>query len=99
MYCNVCKVKVTYIAMYKVAVTYMFQLKLLILFVIYKVYKNKNSIILQTTNGRSMISAHCAVCGSMKKIFTNEHVGKALLCSLGLKIPSDKAPILNDIFF
>ena len=46
-----------------------------------------------------MISAHCAVYGSMKNIFTNEHVGKALLCSLGLKIPSDKAPILNDIFF
>ena len=46
-----------------------------------------------------MISAHCAVRGSMKNIFTNEHVGKALLCSLLLKIPSDKTPILNDIFF
>ena len=46
-----------------------------------------------------MISAHCAVYGSMKNIFTNEHVGKALFYSLGLKIPSDKAPILNDIFF
>ena len=54
---------------------------------------------LETKNGRLMLSAKCAICGSTKSRFAKEQKAKGLLSNLGLKTPLIKIAILADILF
>ena len=46
-----------------------------------------------------MILSKCAICGSKKSRFIKDQEGKGLLISLGVRTPSSKVPILDDILF
>ena len=52
-----------------------------------------------TSNGRVMILAKCAICGSKKSRFIKNQEAKGLLCKLAIKTPLSKVPILGDILF
>ena len=52
-----------------------------------------------TSNGRVMILAKCAICGSKKSRFIKNQEAKGLLSNLGIKTPLSKVPILGDILF
>ena len=52
-----------------------------------------------TSNGRVMILAKCAICGSKKSRFIKNQEAKGLLCKLRVKTPLSKVPILGDILF
>ena len=54
---------------------------------------------LQTKNGRTMLSSKCAVCGSKNSRFMKEQEAKRILSGLGLKTPLSKIPLLVDILF
>ena len=58
-----------------------------------------NSIILKTTNGKTMIFSTCAICGSKKSKFIKEQQAKGLLSNLGIRTPLNKIPLLGDILF
>ena len=45
------------------------------------------------------MQSKCAVCGSKKSRFVKEQKSKALLSSLGLKIPLNKIPLFSNILF
>ena len=60
---------------------------------------NLNSKILQTKSGIIIMQSKCAVCGSKKSRFVKEQKAKALLSSLGLKIPLNKIPLFSNILF
>ena len=67
-----------------------------------KCKKNTESInpkVLKTTNGKTMISSKCAICGSKKSKFIKEQQAKGLLSNLGIRTPLNKIPLLGDIFF
>ena len=61
--------------------------------------KNANSKVLKIKNGRPMLSSKCAVYRSKKSRFIKEQETKALLSSLGLKIPLNKILMLGHILF
>ena len=73
--------------------------------------KNAESInpkVSKTTNGKWMILSKCAICGSKKSKFirskelgstVKEQQAKGLLSNLGLRIPLNKIPVLEDILF
>ena len=52
-----------------------------------------------TSNGRVMILAKCAICGSKKSRFIKNQEAKGLLSNLGLRTPLSKVPILGNILF
>ena len=60
---------------------------------------NLNSKILQRKGGIIIMQSKRAVCGSKKSRFVKEQKGKALLSSLGLKIPLNKIPLFSNILF
>ena len=56
--------------------------------------------VLKTKNDRKMLLSKCAICGNKKLRFLKEQEIKALLSSLGIKIPLlSKMPILGDALF
>ena len=57
------------------------------------------SKMLETKSGGTMLSLKCAVCDSKKSRFVKEQEAKRLLGSLGLKTPSNKILLLDDILF
>ena len=61
--------------------------------------ENINPKVSNTSNGRIMILSKCAICGSKKSRFVKDQEGKGLLISLGVRTPSSKVPILDDILF
>ena len=54
---------------------------------------------LETKNGGTMLSQKCDVCDSKKSRIVKEQEAKRLLGSLGLKTPSNKILLLDDILF
>ena len=53
----------------------------------------------KTNKGKTMILSKCAICGSKKwRIIKNQEENK-ILSNLGLKTPSNKIPLLDDILF
>ena len=61
--------------------------------------KNIDSKMLETKNGRLMLSSKCAMCGSKKLRFMKEQEAEGMLSNLGLKTPLSKIPLLGDILF
>ena len=61
--------------------------------------KNIDSKMLETKNGRLMLSLKCAICGSKKSRFMKEQEAKEFLSNIGLKTPLSKIPILHDVLF
>ena len=52
----------------------------------------------RTKNGRIILLPKFTLCGHKKSIFIKEQEAKGLLSILGLKTPSNKIPLLDDIF-
>ena len=44
-----------------------------------------------------MILSKCAICGSKKSRFIKKQEASRILCSLGLKTPLNKIPLLGDL--
>ena len=61
--------------------------------------QNIDSKVLETKNGRLMLSRKCAICGNKISKFLKEQQAKGLLSNLGLKAPLSKIPLLGDILF
>ena len=59
--------------------------------------ENINPGVSNASNGRTMISSKCAVCGSKKSRFIKNQEAKGLLRNLVVRIPLSKVPILGDI--
>ena len=55
--------------------------------------KNIDSKMLETKNGRLMLSSKCAVYGSKKSRIMKEQEAKGLLSNLGIKTPLSEIPI------
>ena len=70
-----------------------------ILFKMQKNAENIDSKVLETKNGKSMLSSKCAICASKKSRFIKEQEARGLLSNLGLKSPLSKIPLLGDILF
>ena len=54
---------------------------------------------LETKNGRTILSSKCAVCGNKKSRFIQEQEAKGLLSSLSFMTPLSNIPLLGKIFF
>ena len=52
---------------------------------------------LETKNGRLMLSSECVICGSKKPRFMKEQEAKRLLSNLGIRTPLSKISILGDV--
>ena len=61
--------------------------------------ENRDSKVLGSSNGRVMILAKCAICGSEKSRFIKNQEAKGLLSKLVIKTPLNKVLILGDILF
>ena len=61
--------------------------------------KNINPRVSKTSNGRTMVSSKCGICGSKKSRFIKNQEAKGLLSNLGVRTPLSKVPILGDILF
>ena len=61
--------------------------------------ENRDSKVLGSSNGRVMILAKCAICGSEKSRFIKNQEAKGLLSKLVIKTPLNKVFILGDILF
>ena len=67
-----------------------------------KCRKNTQSIdpkVSKTINGKTMILSECAICGGKKSRCVKKQEASGILSSLGLKTPSNKIPLLGEIFF
>ena len=64
-----------------------------------KYTKNINPQVSSTSNGKLMIISKCAICGNRKSKFIKKQDAKRLLSKLGIKVPINKIPILDDILF
>ena len=53
---------------------------------------------MNTKNGRFVLSSKCSICGSKKSEFMKEQEAKGLLSNLGIKTPLSKIPLLNVLF-
>ena len=65
-----------------------------------KCKRNTNNIdskMLETKNGRLMLSLKCAIFGSEKSRFMKEQEAKILLSNLGLETPLSKIPVQGDV--
>ena len=58
-----------------------------------------DSKMLETKNGRFMLSSKCAICGSKKSRFIKEQEAKELLSNLGVKTALSKILIFGDVCF
>ena len=54
--------------------------------------------IMQTKNGRFMLSSKCVVFSSEKSKFMKKQEAEGLLSNLGIKTPLSKIPLLNVLF-
>ena len=61
--------------------------------------ENINPKVSNTSNGKTMISSKCAICGSKKSRFFKNQEAERLLSNLGLRTPLSKVPILGDTLF
>ena len=61
--------------------------------------ENINPRVSNTSNGKTMILSKCAICGSKKSRFIRKEEPSGILSNLGLKIPLNKIPLLDDILF
>ena len=61
--------------------------------------ENINPKVSNTSNGKTMISSKCAICGSKKSRFFKNQEAERLLSNLGLRTPLSRVPILGDILF
>ena len=61
--------------------------------------ENINPKVSNTSNGKTMISSKCAICGSKKSRFIKNQEAERLLSNLGLRTPLSKVPILGEILF
>ena len=52
---------------------------------------------LETKNGRFMLSSTCAICGSETSTFMKEQEAEALLSNLDFKTPLSNIPMLGDL--
>ena len=59
--------------------------------------ENINPRVSNTSNGRKMILSKYAICGSKKSRFIKDQEAKGILINLGVRTPSSKVPILDDI--
>ena len=60
--------------------------------------ENIDPKIVRTKNNRLVMQSKCSACGIKKSRFVKEQEAKGLLCSLGIKTPFSKIPLLNDLF-
>ena len=61
--------------------------------------ENINPKVSNTSNGKTMISSKCAICGSKKSRFIKNQEAKGLLSNLGIRTPLSKVPLLGNILF
>ena len=61
--------------------------------------ENINPSVSNTSNGKTVLLAKCAKCGSKKSRVIKNQEAKGLLSNLGIKTPLSKVPILGDILF
>ena len=61
--------------------------------------ENINPRVSKTSNGRTLLSWKCSICGSKKSRFIKNQEAKGLLSNLGIRTPLSKVPILGDILF
>ena len=54
---------------------------------------------IETKNGRLVLSSKCAVSGSKKPRFMKEEEAEGLLSNLGIKTSLNKIPLLGDLLF
>ena len=64
-----------------------------------KYTKKINTQVSSTSNGKIMILAKCAICGSKKSKFIKKQGTKGLLSKLGIKTPLSKIPLFGDLLF
>ena len=58
--------------------------------------ENINPVVSKTGNGKTMILAKCAICGSKKSRFIKNQEAKGILTSPDFKTGLDKIPFLGD---
>ena len=58
--------------------------------------ENINPEVSKTSNGRTMLSSECAICGSKKSRFIKHQEAKGLFSNLGIRTPLSKVPLLDD---
>ena len=70
-------------------------------FIVWKINKTRkiNLRVLKTRNGKTMLLSKYVICYSTKWRFIKKQEASVTLCSLGLKTPSNKIPLLGDILF
>ena len=61
--------------------------------------ENINPRVSKTSNGRTLLSWKCSICGSKKSRFIKNQEAKGLLSNLGISTPLSNVPILGDILF
>ena len=64
-----------------------------------KYTKHINPRVSNTSNGKTMTSLKCAMCGNEKSRYIKNQEAKGLLSNLGLRTPLSKVPVLDDILF
>ena len=57
--------------------------------------ENVDPKVLETTNGRTMLSPKCAVCGSKNSRFMEKQKASGLFSSLDIKTPLSNIPVLS----
>ena len=62
------------------------------------VTENIDPKMVRTKNNRLVLQSKCSACGIKKSRFVKEQEATGLLCSLGIKTPLSKIPLLNDLF-
>ena len=61
--------------------------------------ESKNPKVARTKNGRIMLLSKCAVCDSEKSKFIKQEEATGLLCSLEIKTPLSKIPLIGPLLF
>ena len=61
--------------------------------------KNIDLKMIETKNGRLILSSKCAICGSKKSRFMKKLETKGLLSNLGIRTPLNKTPLLGYFWF
>ena len=61
--------------------------------------ENINPKVSNISNGRTMILAKCAICGSKKSTFIKNQEAKGLLNNFGIRTTLSKVPLLGDSLF
>ena len=61
--------------------------------------ENINPRVSATSNGRTIISSKCAICGTKNSKFIKNQEAKGLLSNIGITTPLSKIPLLGDILF